>query len=468
MNIWPLQFRWLGGNQYLFSNDSGAFFRSNEGFFRRYFEGGLTEEDCHFLSKHDFSFAEAGDAAFWGHAFRWTRRLNTASDLNYIILVPTLRCNLTCDYCQVSRAAETAKGFDWNDNDLNLVLKMLAAIKSDSLKVEFQGGEPLLRLDLLEKVRSFVRRQFKHSEFVICTNLQSVTEEAWRFLESPDTFISTSLDATPGLHRKLRTKSAIAHDEFLANLGRAITQFGPERVSALPTVDVNALPDPEEFIEQYTSFGFHSIFLRQINFQGFARKVLHQDDKSAWFEFYRKFVNRIIEMNYKDSLALEEFYLAHLIRRIVRGGQNNFVDLRNPNWLGVDYVVIDYDGTLYPTDEARMLSRVRHIDLSIGTLEAGLDKEKLLQLNQAASNFDDPDCVHCVYRPYCGLDLIDDMSRYSRVDLPRHQTQHCAKHMELFDFAFELLYSERPEVQYSVAKWLGIRSVPDNLFLVHR
>lgn len=468
MNIWPLQFHWLGGDQYLFSNDGGAFFRSDEGFLRRYSEGRLTEDDFFFLSAHDFSFAEIGDAAFLGHAFQWTKRLNTATGLNYVILVPTLRCNLTCDYCQVSRAAETAKGFDWSDDDLYLVLRMLSTIKGDSLKVEFQGGEPLLRLDLLEAVRSFVRQRFKHVEFVICTNLQSVGEEAWQFFDSADTYISTSLDATPDLHQKLRTKSTAAHDAFLSNLGRAVAQYGPERVSALPTVDVNELPDPEDFINQYVKLGFHSIFLRQVNYQGFARKVLHQDDNNAWKNFYRSFVNCIIEKNYSEGLALEEFYLAHLLRRIVRGGQNNFVDLRNPNWLGIDYIVIDYDGTIYPTDEARMLSRVRHIDLSIGSLESGIDQEKVQQLNQAVSNFDDPDCVHCAYRPYCGLDVIDDLSRYNRVDLPRHQTHHCVKHMALFDFAFELLYSDRPEVQSSVAKWLGIRSVPDNLCLVHK
>jgi len=468
MSIWPLQFRWLGQSEYLFSNDSGAFFRSDERFLRRYTEERLTEEDYQFLSDHDFAFSDVGDAPFLGHAYHWMKRLNTAAELNYVILVPTLRCNLTCDYCQVSRAAETAKGFDWTESDLNLVFKILSEVKGDSLKVEFQGGEPLLRLDLLQAVRSFVRERFKYAEFVVCTNLQSVSKEAWQFFESSDTLISTSLDGSPDLHRKLRTKSPDAHDEFLSNLGRAMAQFGPERVSALPTLDVNDLPDPAEFVEQYAELGIHSIFLRQVNYQGFARKVLHQSNSTSWYQFYRSVVHYIIEKNHCEDLAMEEFYLSHLLRRVIRGGQNNFVDLRNPNWLGIDYIVIDFDGKIYPTDEARMLSRVRHIDLAIGSLQTGLDQQKLWQLNQAVSNFDDPDCAHCVYRPYCGLDVIDDLSRYQRVDLPRHMTHHCNKHMTLFDYAFELLYSESPVVRSSVAKWLGLTSLPDNLCLVHK
>lgn len=37
-----------------------------------------------------------------------------AGKMNYLILVPTLRCNLACGYCQVSRAPENARGFDWS------------------------------------------------------------------------------------------------------------------------------------------------------------------------------------------------------------------------------------------------------------------------------------------------------------------------------------------------------------------
>ena len=39
-------------------------------------------------------------------------------NIGYLILIPTLRCNLSCSYCQVSRAPEKAKGFDWSDETL--------------------------------------------------------------------------------------------------------------------------------------------------------------------------------------------------------------------------------------------------------------------------------------------------------------------------------------------------------------
>ena len=362
-----------------------------------------------------------------------------------------------CDYCQVSRAAETAKGFDWDKVQLQQVLDFLGALETNSIKIEFQGGEPLLRLDHLEAVRSFCRTRFSSAEFVVCTNLQRVSEEAWTFLSAADTHISTSFDGTSDIHQQQRTKDNTLHETFRRNLDRALKTLGSQQVSALPTIDPMAPPQPLSIIQSFAALGLNSIYLRRINFQGFARKKFGFDhSRQAWRTYYRDFVHELIAFNLTADVPMEEFYLSHILRRILRGGHDGHVDLRNPNWLGTDYLVIDFDGTFYPTDEARMVSRVGRIDLSIGSLTKGLDRARVDILNQGVSNFDDPDCTHCVYRPFCGLDPVDDLSRYGRIDLPRHLTDHCQTHLALFDFAFELLFSDDPDVHQSLAVWLDI------------
>ena len=457
MRVWPLQFRPTGGAQFIFSDDSGAFFQASRLFLNRYIQSRLTGADKEFLAKQGHSFDEVGDYRFTGFASRWSSRLNPATELNYLILVPTLRCNLMCDYCQVSRVEENANGFDWNGETISQVVKFLDGLTTPNIKIEFQGGEPLLRLDILEIIRTFCRARFERSEFVICTNLQDVSDEAWQFLDADDTHVSTSLDGNDSLHRKQRTKSSLAHKKFNANLNKALSLFGNSRVSALPTIDPSDPPLPKELIDNYVSRGFTSIFLRRVNYQGFARKNYGFDNSlNDWIRYYRDFISEIIAYNATVSEPIEEFYLSHLLRRIIRSGHHNHVDLRNPNWLGADYLVIDFDGKLYPTDEARMVTRVGQIDLSIGTVSEGIDTKKRRMLNEEVSNFDDPDCMHCVYKAFCGLDIIDDLSRYGRIDMPRHKTEHCRSHLDLFDFAFELLYSRDAHVQQSLALWLGI------------
>ena len=161
MNTWPLQFRPSGESQYLFSNDNGAFFMASSEFLGRYVKSDLTKTDEEFLAKHGHSFTEIGDYRFTGFASRWASKLNPAKELSYLILVPTLRCNLKCDYCQVSRVAENAKGFDWDEKKLSKVVEFLDELTTPDIKIEFQGGEPLLRLDILENIRTFCRERFE-------------------------------------------------------------------------------------------------------------------------------------------------------------------------------------------------------------------------------------------------------------------------------------------------------------------
>ena len=468
MKVWPLRFKELNNAELLFADYAGGFFQSTEKFLDRYATNTLTPFDLNFLKNNGHVFDKNNDLSFMGFASRWSARLNSNDGISYVILVPTLRCDLSCDYCQVSRANETAKGFDWNGETLSSVLKFLKGLKTKDIKIEFQGGEPLLRLDLLKDVRDFCRGHFETVQFIVCTNLQSVSQEAWRFLLEADTHISTSLDGTFEMHQHQRTKNSVQTDGFRKDLLKAIELKGVGEVSALPTIDPLSAPEPETLIQTFAELGLYSIFMRPINYQGFARKKYDfEKGNQFWSGYYRHFIECLIEYNNTSNQMVEEYYLTHILRRILQGGHNNHVDLRNPNWLGQDYLVVDFDGVFYPTDEARMVTRIGQIDVSIGHVQSGIDIEKLNILNSDVTNLFDPDCRDCVYQPYCGVDRIDELSRYGRIDIPRHLTDHCQKHMSLFDLAFELLYSTDPKVHKSLAFWLDIPKYSQQLAVRH-
>jgi radical SAM protein with 4Fe4S-binding SPASM domain len=331
------------------------------------------------------------------------------------------------------------------------------------VKIEFQGGEPTLRPDL---IRAVMRRcaRFERCEFVICTNLQNLTEDVLEIFDRPDVFISTSLDGDAMIHGHNRTKNPEATEQFLANLRMVTERYGPTKISALPTVDPISPPDIDRLIDSYADHGFESIFLRPINYQGFARKrhKASREQGDEWRRYYEAFVRRIIERNWNDrSRVLEETYLCIALRRIFYPGCERHVDLRSPNPMGIDYIVVDHDGTVFPTDEARMLSRSGVIDLSIGTIAQGWNTEARDTLNRHASNDDDPACRRCAFQPYCGRDLIDDIARYGRIDLPREETEFCRRHLHLFDFVFSLIYDPDPAVRYSLGRWLRLPNTPE-------
>ena len=448
----PLRSRQVEGIGIVHANEAGRFFATAEG-------AALGSVAAHaFLLDNGHAADGANTLQADSHELQVLARDTVAGELDYLILVPTLRCNLSCSYCQVSRADASAAGYDWSDETLSAVLAMLDRLSTDSIKIEFQGGEPTLRLDL---VRAVIERcdRFSFKQFVICTNLSELSDELRALLARPDVSLSTSLDGDALVHSNQRTKDTQATQRFFGNLRSVLNEFGSGKVSALPTIDQANPPPIDSLIESYWAFGFRSIYLRPINYQGFARKRHpgSRDDHAQWWTYYDAFVARLIERNFADrSQVLEESYLSLCLRRIFRIGLDRHVDLRNPNPVGVDYVVIDYDGRVYPTDEARMLTRSGVVDLCIGDVWQGFESEARRTLDAHSTTHGDPACDACLYQPFCGRDLIDDLSRYGRIDLPRHDTFFCRKHLHLFDLCMRLIYSDDPATSYSLAKWLGL------------
>lgn len=429
---------------------------ASEAFTARLVTDALNADDLGFLAHSGCLPSDplAHDAARFAAARRHMRPV----DLDYLILVPTLRCNLSCSYCQVSRADERARGFDWNPTVRDNVLHVVSSLTAPAVKIEFQGGEPTLRPDLIGDVIAAVPHGIDAS-LVICSNLERIDERTLALFDRPDVTISTSLDGDIATHRRQRPQArTAARDDFETNLAFLLKRYGPGKISALPTIDPVAPPPMDDLIDAYTARGLTSLYLRPINYHGFARRRhAGARDLSAWYEYHTKFIHHLIARNWTQrDIVLEETYFSLLLRRIFRPGEDRHVDLRNPNPIGVDYVVVDYDGRVYPTDEARMLTRAGVIDLAIGDVATGWDTDTRRALDAVSTNIGDPACDACTYQPYCGRDLVDDIARYGRVDVPRAETEFCRRHMHLFDLAFTLIHSDDPAVAFSLRRWLGL------------
>ena len=304
-------------------------------------------------------------------------------------------------------------------------------------------------MDLILEVVRFCRARFQTCRFVICSNLSQIGPELTELLKSEDVHLSTSLDGPPAVHTHQRTVQPDLTDRFHANLKQA-TALAPTRVSALPTLNPEHLPDPSELLDSFAAYGMYSIYLRQVVYHGFARKRHpgSRDYVRDWQHFYNAVVEQMIRRNAEtDDAAFDEFYLILALKRLLHACEDGHVDLRSPNWLGHDHMVIDYNGTLYPTDEARMLARTGQIGLSIGDVASGINVAARRAMQDRAFNALDPWCSQCVYQAACGSDPIDDIARTGRADPPRIDTAFCRRHIHFFDFAIELLCSDRPEVQ---------------------
>src|SRR6202034_1238667 len=116
----------------------------------------------------------------------------------------TLRCEHTCRYCQVSRQWAAKGEFDMTEETARRALELAFRSPSPHLKIEFQGGEPLLNFRLVRWITSEAKRMNaaygKDLAFVIATNLALLDEETLDFCDEQDVHVSTSLDGPQDLH----------------------------------------------------------------------------------------------------------------------------------------------------------------------------------------------------------------------------------------------------------------------------
>lgn len=431
----PFRFRELSGKLFV-TNEAGDYAVLDSDAVDRFFSGDLTPAEK--IRFRDLSVSIEPNAE-WRIA-SLMRRLRTPekSDrrLTYLMVVPTLRCDLSCSYCQVSRAPLNARGFDWENQHLNDFERFIDGVGGDTIKLEFQGGEPTLRVDLLKAIIEICERKFRKCEFVVCSNMVRLTKEIEELYARDDVLVSTSIDGTQAAMTTNRTKDMALSDTILHNIRHVIDKYGHGKISALPTITEASISEPEAVVDTYRELGFQSIFLRPVNYMGFARKR-HADlsfEIAKWQTFYERALEHIIDIN--ADQYFDEFYLSMIVRSIFVNRGHGFVDFRSPSHFLQDYGVIDFDGKVYPSDEARMLSRIGHVDLSVGHMSNGIDEEKLAELNFNAHHQMNPDCIHCAYMPYCGVDVVDDMSRYNRIDLPKFDTWFCNRQTMLFDLIF--------------------------------
>ena len=446
--IFPFRFYQIDAARFLVSSDAGDFFLTTGRFVDRLAERNLTPADEAFLLRKGFAFEQPGDLYFTSHVARLRARKRTPRELRYVIAIPTLRCQMSCRYCQVSRADLNADGYDWSEEHVIQFIQFLDAHGGNEIKVEFQGGEPTLRIDIIRRVIEFCDRRFKYASYVICTHLGHLTDEQLDLFAHPRISLSTSVDGPTAAHTRNRTGSEADTRRVWDNILLVRDRFGSAKIAALPTITPDVYGDIAKVIEAYAALGFSEVYLRPVHFHGFARKQFSslRSEVDDWLRAYESAVRHLFHRNENADSRILEYNLALALKRIFHRGYNGHVDLRTPSPVGQDYVVVNFDGSLYPSDEARMLSRIGLVDLRIGSVADGLDDAAVRILNWNNLNDVHEDCIHCAFQPYCGADAIDDVARYSRINVPKHLTWFCKWHTFLFELAFKLIAENDPVV----------------------
>ena len=166
-------------------------------------------------------------------AFRLRSRLAFLRETTPLhIFVVTLRCEHSCPYCQVSRQSTDRSRFDMSEETARHALDIAFESPAKRIKIEFQGGEPLLNFPLISTIVSAAKTKAaaadKKVDFVIASNLALLDDAILAFCKANDVLLSTSLDGPRDLHNKNRPRpGGNSHELATQGIRRAQAVLGP-------------------------------------------------------------------------------------------------------------------------------------------------------------------------------------------------------------------------------------------------
>jgi His-Xaa-Ser system radical SAM maturase HxsB len=333
------------------------------------------------------------------------------------IFVVTLRCETTCRYCQVSRQSAAKSEFDMTEETARRALELAFRSPSPHLKIEFQGGEPLLNFPLVRWITAEAKRMNagygKDLAFVIATNLALIDDEMLEFCAEQDVHVSTSLDGPQDLHNGNRRRPGQdSWQQAVAGITRVQERLGPDRVSALMTTTEAALGRATEVIDTYADLGLRGVFLRPISPYGFALRGRGgaNYDIDRWLQFYAAGLDRIVELNRQGS-PMVEIYASIVAKKMLTNVDPGYVDLTSPSGIGLGALVYNYDGDIYASDEGRMLAEMGDHTFRLGNVadssyaDVMLSDDLLRPLTESIA-LSAPMCATCAFEPYCGADPV--------------------------------------------------------------
>lgn len=112
-------------------------------------------------------------------------------EIKLLVLRLTERCNLRCAYCYAAR--EDRAEFDMSEQTALRAVE-LCCPPGGSLQIQFTGGEPLLRLELMEAVAAYGKETGRKLVLSVQTNGTLLTPEVCRRLKQIRCGVGVSLD----------------------------------------------------------------------------------------------------------------------------------------------------------------------------------------------------------------------------------------------------------------------------------
>lgn len=334
--------------------------------------------------------------------------------LEHLILNITEQCNLRCRYCLYSGHYKYQRRHSRRQMKLSTAIKALELFLPHSVDTELPflglfGGEPLLRPHFIRTVLDYIREHYpdRRLNVNLTTNGILLRDEFLKYLVDNEVSLRVSLDGPRHIHDSMRCfpDGSGTYDIILRNLKEAKRLYPSyfEQKIALG-ITIHSSQDIKEvydfFLNGENLFCDNSISIDYVDSRDtslYDKGVLPLESTANKDFLENRFLEILLAGQLPDKFLrdLLDFPMMKIHQRqMTRLGKTH-----HPNGLclpGVRRLFCTIDGDL------SVCERVNP-GLNIGHVDAGIDRERALEITEQYAELSYPDCRDCWAVRLCSM-----------------------------------------------------------------
>lgn len=293
-----------------------------------------------------------------------------------ITFIVTKDCQLACKYCYLVGKTQERMSWDVAKRAIDYILVNKQEFPEKSVVWDFIGGEPLLEVELMDKICDYIKTEmyrlehpwFNSYRISLTTNgINYATPKVQNFINKNrcNLSIGLTIDGTARKHnmnRVYKDSGKGSYDDVVKNIPLWLEQF-PD-ASTKVTISHEDLPYIVESVLHLYSLGIHNVPINCVN-----EDVWKDGDDKIFEQQLVLLADEIIDKEY-----YKDFNCSFFDEWIGKPLSEN--DLQN--WCGAGKMLaVDAEGNFYPCLRFAQYSLRDKEAWIIGNVYDGIDKNKL-------------------------------------------------------------------------------------------
>lgn len=347
-----------------------------------------------------------------------------------ITFIVTKDCQLACKYCYlVGKNNKERMTWDVAKKSIDYILDNEADFPEEGVVWDFIGGEPLLEVELIDKICDYIKNElyrrnhhwFTNYQFALTTNgLNYDNDKVQKFIKKNQKhlYIGLTIDGTERKHdlnRIYETSGKGSYKEVVKNIPLWLDQIAGAATKV--TISSEDIPYICESVLHIYSLGIKEIHINVV-----FENVWNDGDDIAFEKQLLKLADIIIDEGlYKDHAC--SFFEESI-------GKPLDPIKRNNNWCGAGRMLsIDAAGNFYPCTRFAQYSLREKNARIIGNINDGIDKNKLrpfLTLNRCMQS--KQECIDCEVASGCAWCQGENYDAANTSTIYQRATAICKMH----------------------------------------